>query len=235
LEEFCNSTPEVGPTEKAYDANGNIIPKDPKKNPFVQVKTDVSKWATSMQNARKTTWDFKENIETNTWNKYITLNNFMQIANQIFPILSELVPQECLNTICETQRKIKGKDSISSLAETMMNSTKESSLQIKDVAKAFLNASTDLASQIGSYTANAIVNSWSLVTSFNVYNLCPRRFNDWLEDAKDSFGKPPSLAKFTQIQKMFSNNLLGQFGKLLNNCVAKTIQKNVINELGNIR
>jgi len=235
LEEFCNSTPVVGPIEIAYDANGNIIPKDPKKNPFVKVKTDVSKWVNSMQNTRKTIWDFKENIETNTWNKDITLNNFMQIANQVFPILSELVPQECLNTICETQRQVKGKDSISSLAETMMNSTKESSLQIKDVGKAFLDASADVASQIGDYTKNAIANAKSLITSFNVYNLCPRRFNDWLEDAKDSFGKPPSLAKFTQIQKMFSNTLLGQFGKLLNNCVAKTIQKNVINELGNIR
>jgi hypothetical protein len=235
LEEFLSKPLKVGIAEPKFDAQGNIIPKNPRKNPFLDVKKTLSEWRDKMNECRKNTWDFKSNIDINTWNKNITLNNFMQIANNVFPILSELVPQECLNTVCETQRRVKGADSIGSLSDTMLNATKESALLIKDAAKAFMDASATLVKDIGNYASNAVDNALNLVKTFNVFNLCPRRFGDWLEDAKDSFGVPPSLDKFTQIQNMFSNTLLGQFGKVLNECVLKTATKQVINGITELR
>lgn len=159
----------------------------------------------------------------------------MNIANKLFPVMSELVPPECLNTICETQRQAKGEDSIGSLAKSMLNSTKETTLLIKDASKKFIDASNNLVNDIGDFTKSAFNNVKNLVTTFNVYNLCPRRFNDWLEDAKDSFGLPPSIDAFLQLQNTFNDTLMAQFGKILNNCVTKTLTKNAINELTEIR
>lgn len=41
----------------------------------------------------------------------------------------------------------------------------------------------------GNYASKAVDNLKSLAKAFNITNLCPRRFGDWLEDAKDSFRK----------------------------------------------
>lgn len=235
LEEFLSKPLRIGIEEPKFDAMGNIVPKDPKQNPFLTVKNTISAWRDKKSEARKNIWDFKSNIETNTWNKNVAMSNFMDVAKNVFPILSELVPPECFNTVCETQRRVKGMDSIGSLSDTMLNATKETTLLFKDVSKSFMDASTELVKDIGNYANNAVDNALNLVKTFNIYNLCPRRFGDWLEDAKDSFGVPPSLDKFTQIQNMFSNTLLGQFGKVLNDCVLKTAMNTAIKGLTEIR
>lgn len=234
LENFLTSRPRIGPIETKFDKQGNLVPLDPKKNPFVTVKLDITKWKEKMYAARDKIWDFKSNIETNKDIKDLTMADFIKVATMLFPALSELIPSECLNTICQTQRQFKGLDSIGSLKEQMLNATKETMLLIEDTAKEFINATNEFISNIGNFTESLVANTEAIINSFNIYKLCPRRFNDWLDDIVDSykaFLPPNPIDKFKQIQKKFNNAIMGQFGKILNNCVLKTVTKTAINEL----
>lgn len=237
LENFLESRPRIGPIETKFDKQGNLVPLDPKKNPFVTVKLDITQWTEKMYEERNKIWDFKSNIETNKEIKELTMTDFMKVASQLFPALSELIPQECLNTVCLAQRQYKGQDCIGSLKEQMLNATKGTMLLIEDTSKAFINATNEFISNIGNFTESLVANTEAIINSFNIFKLCPRRFNDWLEDIEDSykaFLPPNPIDKFKQIQKTFNNSLMSQFGKILNNCVLKTVTKTAINELTEI-
>lgn len=121
LDEFTKSTPKIGPIDYYTDESGKIVPTDPNKNPFKNVEDKIAEWNKKLRNKLKASTNTKANVENNSYNKSVSLNSFVNITKQIFPVLNELIPQECLNSICEAQRKARGKGSIGDLSSSMKN------------------------------------------------------------------------------------------------------------------
>ena len=151
----------------------------------------------------------------------------------MLPAMS-FIPPECMSEVCNAQRKAQGENSIKNLADAVKNNTKATELLIKDTVKEFEQATEKIAEGIGDFAEQAKQGFQNLYNSFNIYQLCPRRFNDWLTDATSAFGLPGQIDLFSQLQTTFLTKVVGGFSDLLNNCVTKTLTNGAVVALNGI-
>lgn len=228
-----------------------VDPKKYKKSDLnMQAKLKVSDWKKDLNDSLKNSWDFAGNLAKNTWNKTMTMENFNNIANQMFPAM-DFLPKECMKTICEAQRKAAGSNSIKDMNSSLKNGVDAAKLLVADVGKSVKDAAMNIADGIGDYAKASVTAAKEMLKTFNVYQLCPRRFNDWLMDAGEQMGVklptipgvpgiPNTLAlpipidPFTQLQNIFSAQIMNSFKGLLNNCVTKQLGTIAINDVKNI-
>jgi hypothetical protein len=110
------------------------------RNPKVETKRALFKINdTFAQTAQKKNekiedaWNLDKNLAINTWNKTITADNFMQVANQMFPAM-DFIPRDCMKTICKAQRQAAGENSIDGLSNSLQNNLEATGLLIEDAA-----------------------------------------------------------------------------------------------------
>jgi hypothetical protein len=202
---------------------------DPNKfvNKTPDLTISLNQWKKDLSQKLEDSWDFASNLAQNTWNKTVALENFMDIATQMFPAMSFL-PTGCMQTVCEAQRKAKGMNSVKDMSDSVKNSVTASQLLAKDMIKNAKDSVSKIADGVGDFFSQATDAAKNLVSTFNVYQLCPRRFNDWLKDAASAMGAPPGIDIFTQLQNTFTNGIMGGFNQLLNNCVTKNLTEKAV-------
>jgi hypothetical protein len=197
---------------------------DPNKfvNKTPDLTATLNQWKKDLSQKLENTWDFASNLAQNNWNKTVALENFMNVATQMFPAMSFL-PTGCMQTVCEAQRKAKGMNSVKDMSDSVKNSVTASQLLAKDMIKNAKESVNKIADGVGDFFSQAKDAAKNLFSTFNVYQLCPRRFNDWLKDAASAMGLPPGIDIATQLQNTFTNGIMGGFNQLLNNCVTKNL------------
>ena len=225
LQQFCN-TPQIIRMD-AVDKK-----KFPPRDVYADVGKKFKEWKKQMQETLEDNWDIAKSLKENILNKQVALQNFSQMANSMFPAMSFL-PLDCLkNTLCETQRKAAGENTIKDLSDSLKNKQDAAKLLINDVTTAIEDAEKQLIQSIGNFADTAVNSVKSLADTFSIYNLCPRRFNDWLMDAGEAMGLPIGIDPFTQLQNIFTQGIIGSFKKLLGNCATDNILQNTFNVKG---
>jgi hypothetical protein len=199
----------------------------------IDLTKSLNEWKKKLTKELESSWDFATNLATNTWNKTVSMQNFMDIANQMMPGL-DFLPTECKQSFCEAQRKAQGANSVKDMSDSLKNNIGAAGLLAKDMAKNAKDAIAQIGKGCGDFFSQAVDGAKNLVSTFNVYQLCPRRFGDWLKDAATAMGLPPGIDIFTQLQNTFTDQIMGGFSKLLNNCVTKNLTSAVISTAGNI-
>lgn len=204
LQEFLSKPVEI-------NKNG-VTPQEAEKakQQFEEARKKLAERAKKLQQKQKQLWKHGETIAQNIWNKHINQQNFMQLANQMVPGLS-LIPKQCMNMACEAVRKSRGESSITGIADSIKNGTEQSALSLSGVVNDFADAGLSTLSGIGDIFVAGAKNIGEMFTTFNIYQTCPRRFNDWIEQAAQKAGLPQALDAFTQIQNKFSEKLMRIF------------------------
>lgn len=198
-------------TPIVINRNG-LSPEEAKKykDKFKETLKKLDEYAKELEQKRKQLWNHGQTIAQNVWNKHVSQQNFMRLANQMLPGLS-LIPKECMKTACEAVRKSKGENSIKGISEAIKNGIDESKLSMTKVVKDFQDGTKAAYKAVGDLAKSAWNTVGQLASTMNIYKLCPRRFNDWLEQAADKFGLPDAIGQFTQLQNMFANNIMRIF------------------------
>lgn len=226
LENFCK-TPVI------IDRNGITDPALQKKY-MKDVKLQVTSWRSDLKKALTDSWDYSKNLANNTWNKTVTLQNFVNIANMMLPGL-QFIPQECLKSICEAQRKAAGENTINAMNKAAKNKINSTELLIDETkktmeemsTKSFTSALGDLGESVGDTLSN-------IAGTISLYTLCPRRFKDWLKSAVDASGVGQALDEFAQVQNKLMDDLLGGFEGILGNCITDGLQNSAINAISDL-
>lgn len=161
------------------------LSKEFQKDNYADVKLEFSNWKNKLSNALEDAWDYTKNLAANTWNKTVTMENFIDVANTMFPAM-DFIPTECLKTICQAQRQAAGQNSIADLSDGLKNKVNSTELLIKDVSKQMSDAASKTIEGIGELGSTAFEGLKNLYDTFNIYQLCPRRYSDWLNDAADA-------------------------------------------------
>ena len=84
-------------------------------------------------------------------------------------------------------------------------------LLFTDAKKSIDKNLTELGSAFDKITDSVVDSLTELKDTFNVYQLCPRRFNDWLTEATDKLGMPQEIGLFTQLQNAFNDGIMRKF------------------------
>lgn len=71
----------------------------------------------SIQTEAKNVFNTKLALSKNLLGKLFSLDTFLAIIQKMLPEMMEFLPLECLNTICEASRKIRGKSPITGINE----------------------------------------------------------------------------------------------------------------------
>lgn len=200
---------------------------------YDNVKVEIGNWKETLTNTLSDAWDYTKNLAINTFNKTATMENFMDIANEMFPAL-DFIPKECAKVLCDSQREAQQGDSIKSLSDSLINKVESTELLAKNMFKSVEDAAAKTTEGIGSYASLAKQGLSNLYDSFNVYQLCSRRYKDWLMDAAEPLGAGEGVDIFTQLQKKFSEDIVGNFAGLLGTCVTNNLVEKSINEATNI-
>jgi hypothetical protein len=157
------------------------------------------------------------------------MNNFMTVARDSYPLMS-FIPSNCLNTsICQAQNQTLAQDTVGAMSDTIVNNIQQTTLLVSGMVDSFIDSTQQTIAGIGTFATTTYQGAKNLLATFNLYQLCPRRFNDWISDASTAMGLPPGLDMFTQLQNIFSTDVLSIWNNLLDNCVTQTIMQDAIN------
>lgn len=189
---------------------------------YNNVKVEISNWKESLTNTLKDAWNYSKNLAINTFNKTATMENFMEIATEMFPAM-EFIPKDCAKVLCESQRETQKEDSIKTLSDSLLNKVESIELLSKNMGKSTIEAAAKTTEGIGEFAKQATQGLNNLIDTFNVYQLCPRRYKDWLTEAATKTGMPGEIDIFTQLQKKFTTGVVDNFMGLLNNCVTNNL------------
>ena len=157
----------------------------------------------------------------------------MDIATEMFPAM-EFIPKDCAKVLCESQREVQSEDSIKTLSESLMNKVESTELLAKNMIKSVEEAAAKTTQEIGSFADLAVSGLTNLYDTFNIYQLCSRRYKDWLIDAGEAAGGTSGVDIFTQLQKKFTEGIVGNFTGLLSNCVTNNLIERSINATADI-
>ena len=227
LQQFLNNPPVITP---------ELANRKPFKSTDMceDVYKKFKEYKQRIKDKQQKIWNISKQLKDNIFNKDIALQNFMNVANNMFPAMS-FINNDCLrNKICETQRKAKGKSSINDLSDSLKNNSETTKLLLNDVTQSVDTAVTDIMNTAVDLVATAGKGIYNLTTTFNIYQLCPRRFKDWLMDAGEAMGLPIGIDPFTQLQNIFSNGIIKIFKDLLGECVTISVGAQFINTAKNI-
>lgn len=227
LQQFLNNPPLITPElagRKKYD------PKEIYGDAYEKFK----KYKKKLKDKQKDTWNIAKQLKDNIFNRDVALQNFMTIANNMFPAM-DFIDINCIkNKICEAQRKAQGESSIKGLSDSLKNNAEATKLLLNDVADSIDKAATEAVNTIGDFTETATNGLKNLANTFNIFQLCPRRFKDWLMDAGEAMGLPIGIDPFTQLQNIFSAGIIKIFKELLGDCMNTSIGQAYINNAKNI-
>jgi len=228
LQEFLNTPISILPEDVAKRKKQR--PEELTKD----AKEEFKKWKQKRKEKMEENWNIAKQLKDNIFNRDITLQNFMSIANNMFPTMG-FIDANCLkNTICEAQRKAQGEGNIKSLSDSLKNNEEATKLLLNDVANSIDKAATNAADTIGDFFKTAKDGLTNLASTFNLYQLCPRRFKDWLMDAGEAMGLPIGIDPFTQLQNIFSAGIINIFKDLLGECASISVGTQFINTAKNI-
>lgn len=226
LQEFLKNPPNITPE---LMNRKQVNPKEI----YMDVLDSFKKWKQNLKDKLNENWDIAKRLKENLLNKKFAMQNFMDMANSMFPAMG-FIDTNCLkNTICETQRKAAG-NSIEDMSDTLKNNAEATKLLLDNVTDNIEKAANNLVGSIGDFGKTAWDGLVNLTKSFSIYQLCPRRFNDWLKDAGEAMGLPIGINPFTQLQNIFSAGIIGVFKDLLGDCMKNNLIDNFINDAKNI-
>lgn len=208
LQEFMNTPIKINRDGVSPEEYENY--KKSTKNVQLSILDWKNKLGAKMEQLR----DYGTTIAQNVYNKNVTMQNFMNVAKGTLPALN-FIPKECLNTICQSARKAKGENSIKGISNNLKNASESSQLLFKDTMKTFEQSGKAIYEAAGNLWDSTVDSAKQLMNTFNIYQLCPRRFKDWLSDATDKFSLPEPIGLFTQLQNIFSNGILRRLSKTI--------------------
>jgi hypothetical protein len=177
---------------------------------YEQTRMAVSKWRRKLRSACDNAWDFTKRQSENLAARKITMNNFMTVAKNNYALLS-FIPPNCLNTsTCQAQREAISEDTVSAISDSIKNNIEQTTLMVSGMVDSFIDATQQTIEGIGNFATTAVNGIKSLYDTFTLYQLCPRRFNDWIADASSAIGLPPGLDMLTQLQNIFTDDVLAR-------------------------
>lgn len=109
------------------------------------------------------------------------IDQFMQVAQQMFPQFS-ILPEQCRNLFCNAQRKAKGTGSIKSLGQSMLNDVKAINIIASDVGKQIAKNVQSALSTVGNMGQLALDTLKNMYDNFKIYDACSRRFKNFVQD-----------------------------------------------------
>lgn len=205
---------------------------------YNNIKTEINNWKYQSNNMVNEIKNFKKNILINNYNKNVTLQNFTDILTELAPSLSDLIPPDCMNVICDAQRQALQDDSIESFSDSVKNNVNAAALIVKDSIKSVADQGKKIVQGMGNLATTTLQSVKNLYDTFSLYQLCARRFNDYLKDAnpigdaspipllnKNGFKIPDKLNVFAQLQNIFAKDIIGGFMGLLDNCITRNATK----------
>ena len=223
LQEFLNTPISISPEDVAQRKKQR--PEELTKD----AKEEFKKWKQKTKEKQKENWNIAKQLKDNIFNKNIAYQNFMNIANSMFPAMG-FIDTSCIqNMICEAQRKAQAEGSIKGISDTLKNNAEATKLLLDNVTNSIDKAATKLTETIGDMATTATEGLKNLASSFSIFQLCPRRFSDWLKDSGEAMGLPIGIDPFTQIQNIFSNGIVEIFKDLTSECMKTKLLEQYIN------
>lgn len=191
------------------------------KSAIQEIDNKLLTWKDSLNKQMAQLRDYGATIATNVFNKHVTMQNFMNIAQQTLPALN-FIPKDCLTTVCDAVREASGENSIKGISSNFQNAKESAKLLIKDTLKSYRESGLALWQSAGDLWKTTIDGVGGLLSTFNVYQLCPRRYNDWLTDAADKLRSSSWYQRIYTITKYFCK---WYFTEILKICYLLVLQK----------
>lgn len=220
LEAFLNSSIRI---------NRQGIDPSQMQDYYEQTRMAVSKWRRNLRSACEKSWNFVKRQSENVAARQMSMNNFMSVARESYPLMS-FIPPNCLNTsVCQAQNQTLAQDTVGAMSDTIVNNIQQTTLLVSGMVDSFIDSTQQTITGIGAFASTAYQGAKNLLETFNLYQLCPRRFNDWISDASAAIGLPPGIDMFTQLQNIFTTDVLSMWNNLLDNCLTQTFMQDAIN------
>lgn len=157
-----------------------LSPQQQQKNTEAAINAIVN-FTKQLTASIETMMNAQQKIQQITLAQDTKIDQFMQVAQQMFPQFS-ILPEQCRNLFCSAQRKAKGTGSIKSLGQSMLNDVKAINIMASDVGKQIAKNIQSAVSTVGNMGQLALDTLKNMYDNFKIYDACSRRFKNFVQD-----------------------------------------------------
>lgn len=205
---------------------------------FQQVNNEIDIWKNSTSDLISNSWNISKVLMVNDFNMDTILKFLNQTLQEILPSLLDFIPTDCRKIICEAQREAKKDNCIQGFSSSMKNNINAVGLLANNMMDSMKKQMGTVIDGMGNFASTAAQGAKNLWNTFNLYQLCARRFSDYLMDANpladaspipllnmNGFKIPIPIPLFAQLQTILAKQVIGNFIGMLDNCITKNVTK----------